>query len=114
MKKLNDTQKQNIARRMVIQEILHIVNQTINMLHKNEEYPEFEAKNYDINNEDETEPEIFEYWAVSDWLGEKLKENKEIVFECLDFVVWGRQTTGQAILLDNVIQKIAIEAGFNE
>ena len=86
-----------------------------------EENPEllYEAKNYymrdEVGNKVEEEgengyyPEIMEYWAVDEWLANKLENKEEIIFEMLDFRVWGRQTTGQAISLDYVIQKIAEE-----
>lgn len=86
-----------------------------------EENPEllYEAKNYymkdEVGNRVEKEgengyyPEIMEYWAVDKWLADKLESKGEIIFEMLDFIVWGRQTTGQAISLDYVVQKIAEE-----
>jgi len=51
--------------------------------------------------------EIYEYWAVSSWFGRKLAEKGEAVADVLDFTVWGRCTTGQAILLDGVVCSIA-------
>lgn len=50
--------------------------------------------------------EPYEFWIVTDWLGDKLKEKGEIVQEFMGFTIWGRLTTGQAILLDSVISKI--------
>jgi hypothetical protein len=50
--------------------------------------------------------EPYEFWIVSDWLGEKLKEHGQIVAEFMGFTIWGRLTTGQAILLDYVISQI--------
>jgi len=41
-----------------------------------------------------------------------LEKQGEVVFEMLDFIVWGRQCTGQAIALDGIIQKIAQEYNF--
>lgn len=56
-------------------------------------------------NDLETYPaEIFEWWAVSSYLAEQLKEKGECILE--DECIWGRQTTGQAILLDGVISRI--------
>ena len=52
------------------------------------------------------EVEVYEYWAVSGWLAEKLTERGEIVIDNYPHV-WGRQTTGQAITLDGVIRNIA-------
>lgn len=51
--------------------------------------------------------EIYEHWIVSEWLADKLAENGEKVDK--DFAgltVWARTTTGQAIAMDSVIQKI--------
>ena len=51
--------------------------------------------------------EIFEWWAVSNYLGQKLQERGELVHD--DFfglTIWGRCTTGQAIMLDSVIEDI--------
>lgn len=58
---------------------------------------------------DTTPPEIFEWWAVSNWFGEKLKARGEVVLDCWGKSYWGRQTTGQAISLDFVIASIAKE-----
>jgi len=78
-----------------------------------------EAKNYYPVNEsglkdDENGnyPEIMEFWAVDEWLFNKLEAKGEVVFEMLDFKVWGRQTTGQAIKLDFVVEEIAKEEMF--
>jgi hypothetical protein len=59
---------------------------------------------------DPYEWEVFEHWAVSEWLAEKLEAEGERVdrdFEGL--CVWGRTTTGQGIAGDSVIRKIAAE-----
>lgn len=53
--------------------------------------------------------EIFEYWLVSNWLGEKLLEKGEPVLKCRSACVWGRCCTGQAIALDGVINEITTE-----
>ena len=54
-------------------------------------------------------PKSFEWWAVSNWFGEKLKARGEVVLDCWGKSYWGRQTTGQAISLDYVIASIADE-----
>lgn len=57
-------------------------------------------------------PEVYEHWLVSDWLAGELRERGEVVFDGLDpMPVWGRQTTGQAILLDGVIRDIVTDRG---
>jgi len=60
--------------------------------------------------DDGGEPELIEaleFWIVTDWFGDKLKERGEIVNEdFLGFCIWGRTTSGQAISLDWVVQDI--------
>ena len=51
--------------------------------------------------------EILEYWAVTEWYAGKLREHGHVVSEILDFHVWGRSTSGQAILMDGVTERIA-------
>lgn len=53
--------------------------------------------------------EALEYWVVSSWLAEKLAEKGESIAEVCGLTVWGRCTSGQAISLDGVISKIALE-----
>ncbi|MFR2889527.1 MAG: hypothetical protein ACLTDM_15160 [Clostridium butyricum] len=48
--------------------------------------------------------EVYEWWSVDSWLCEKLEEKGEIVIPHMN--LWGRCTTGQAILLDGVISRI--------
>lgn len=63
-------------------------------------YTEEEHNNLD------TEPaEVYEWWLVTDWLAEKLKARGEVVIEGFTNY-WGRQCSGQAILLDNVMGEI--------
>lgn len=58
----------------------------------------------------ESEPqEVYEWWAVSEYLFEKLKAQGAPVLEYANMYIWGRCTTGQAILLDYAITKICAE-----
>ena len=58
----------------------------------------------------ETEPqEIFEWWAVSSFLFDKLRAMGHPVIDTGSVHVWGRCTTGQAIILDYAITKICAE-----
>lgn len=50
--------------------------------------------------------EIDEWWLVSPWFGKKLLLEKEPVIDNGYGVWWGRTTTGQAISLDHIIEKI--------
>ena len=53
--------------------------------------------------------EVYEYYAVTPWLAEKLKAQGELVTEFFNLVIWGRQTTGQLIYMDAVIDDITRE-----
>lgn len=56
----------------------------------------------------EEEPqEVYEWWIVSSWLLGKLKEHGEVIIDHMN--IWGRCTTGQAILLDGIISDICEE-----
>ena len=69
------------------------------------EYEEF----YNAPYEEETEDyrEVFEYWFISSYLAEKLREHDEIVTDYLGvYNVWHRCTTGQSIAIDCVIEDI--------
>lgn len=58
------------------------------------------------NRLDPYQREIYEHWAVSNWLARKLKERGEKVGWLDNFEVWARCTTGQAIGMDGVIENI--------
>lgn len=53
--------------------------------------------------------EILEYWFVSPWLAEKLKDKGEVIIEGYDAPIWGRTTSGQHMLLDSVISHICAD-----
>jgi hypothetical protein len=53
--------------------------------------------------------EAYEHWAVTSWFKARLAERGEITGDLLDFDVWGRTCTGQAISMDYVIASIAAE-----
>lgn len=53
--------------------------------------------------------EIYEWWAVSGWFGEKLKEQGCVVIDAWGKSYWGREATGQSISLDGCITNIAKE-----
>lgn len=54
-------------------------------------------------------PEVYEWWMVNDWFAEKLKAKNEVIVEAYNNTCWGRQSSGQAILLDRVIGEIAFD-----
>lgn len=51
--------------------------------------------------------EIYEFWIVDSWFANRLQERGECVADLLDFKIWGRSTTGQAISMDYLILSIA-------
>lgn len=53
------------------------------------------------------EQEVFEWWLVTPWIAQRLQERGQIIIEEFGCYWWGRQTTGQAICLDEVIAQIA-------
>jgi hypothetical protein len=55
-------------------------------------------------------PEVYEFWLVSKWLLQKLKDRGEIIVEYKNKEEWwGRQATGQAVDMDSVIVDIAFD-----
>lgn len=61
----------------------------------------------------EQEPaDIFEWYKVSSWFCEKLKEQGQPVID--NDNLWGRTCTGQAVLLDAVITSICANMGILE
>ena len=59
-----------------------------------------------ISNTEEFD-DVFEWWLVTPYMAEMLKDNGEVIFADYDCYWWGRQTSGQALWMDWVIQKIA-------
>jgi len=55
--------------------------------------------------------EIFEWWIVSDFMLEELKALSEPVLENDYGEWWGRTCTGQAILMDGIIDEIIKKRG---
>lgn len=83
----------------------------LNSLDDDELKETFEHFDIDV----ETEPqEVFEWWAVSGYLFDKLKDQGCVVVDSGSCKVWGRCTTGQAILLDGVISRICADMGILE
>lgn len=70
-----------------------------------EKIEELKEKITELEEEQDEQKEVFEWWEVSSWFIRKLKDKGEVVIPHMN--LWGRQTTGQAILLDNVISEIA-------
>jgi len=50
--------------------------------------------------------DVMEWWLVTPWLAERLREQGEIIIDELGCRWWGRLISGQAIYMDGVIQEI--------
>lgn len=81
-----------------------------------EKTKEIDAKISDLEDEvseleyqQERPREVFEWWRVTGYLYEKLRENGEVVLEGPNGYYWGRCCRGQAILLDWVISEICAD-----
>lgn len=97
---LNSLETKRIELQKLEQEIKDLEVQQCNIDGAIYELERMEYENY---------PEVYEWWIVSDWFAKRLKENGQVVYEGYMNPIWGRQTTGQAILLDYVISKIAYD-----
>lgn len=62
-----------------------------------------------LENADSNPPEVFEWWLCSNWMIDRLKQEGEAILETDFGSWWGRQTTGQAILLDGCISRICFD-----
>lgn len=108
-KALSDGEKQRLLSDFANKEIIYLVSPLISGLfpHDLDIYEYLE--NFD-EDEDGNFPEVFEWYIVSDYLAEKLAEKKEVIaMDFLGLTIWGRQCTGQAISLDNVIEDIYLD-----
>jgi|SaaInl74LU_5_DNA_1037368.scaffolds.fasta_scaffold01552_7 hypothetical protein len=55
------------------------------------------------------EPELrepYEFYIVSNYFAEQLKAHNALLTNQFGFWIWGRETTGQSIILDYIFQKI--------
>jgi len=115
---MTKTKTAEIAERIVANEVHACMSGVVNRMRKLEEVTgRFDIVEmadgrlfgyWDESEEAEEYNEVYEHWAVSKWLAEKLAEKGEVIE--LDFYgvcLWGRGTTGQAIAIDYVIEEIA-------
>lgn len=67
---------------------------------------EIEDAQEEIFDLEHNQPEVHQWFFVSEWLSDRLLEKNEVIFNSQDGMVWGRQCCGQAIFLDSVIESI--------
>ena len=92
--------------------ISRLVDNQIHHFHNSDKH--LEEFNYDniewpIDEEDNY-IEVFEWWAVSDYLAKKLLSKGELIIESGLLNIWGRTTTGQSITMDYTIREIYKES----
>ena len=61
-----------------------------------------------IENSNELD-EVFEWWLVTPFMADMLKNNGEVILAAYDCYWWGRQTSGQGLYMDWVIQEISMQ-----
>ena len=81
--------------------ILNNQNLVVEELMKHDESLLDNLQNLDKNSE------IMEWWLVTPYMAELLKEKGEVILSDYDCYWWGRTTSGQALYMDGVIQEIA-------
>jgi hypothetical protein len=116
IKKMIDIQKQEDLRKFVEEEVYTCQSSLVDGLLNKGIFNYEDIENYyepavkdDIEDEiqKEKEPqEIYEWWVVSDWLVIMLRKAGEPILNNDYGTWWGRCSTGQAILLDGVIEAI--------
>jgi hypothetical protein len=58
-------------------------------------------------NDNATDAEVYEWYRVDSWLAKQLAEVGECILDNNYGEWWGRQTTGQALIMDGVLQKVS-------
>ena len=119
MSDINEHQIQSRGDRLVGREVMACLSTLVGeFIQRDPEgfmdaYPDL-VGGYVENEEGEEEYlEIYEYWAVSSWLAEKLSQQGERVDQ--DFYglcIWGRTCTGQAISMDSVIGQVVADTDY--
>lgn len=69
--------------------------------------PECDGSGCDYCDDGQTIQEPLEWWLISEWLHNHLKNLGFVTLETDFGYYWGRTISGQAIELDNVIQDVA-------
>lgn len=96
--------------------VTQIITHFVNPVDKNKFEMNFEllrdVDDTKIEDEEDYEYDVLQYFIVSSWLFDRLQEKNEQIFDFGTCYVWGRTTFGQSTTLDVVLQKIAIENNY--
>jgi len=101
-----ETTTQDNCRRIVD---AHVYRDVSNLVYELAQDPKYMDELSEVQvqfNDEEYPAEALEHWLVSDWLGNRLKEEGEMVVNFMNLTIWGRTTSGQAICIDRVIEDI--------
>ena len=91
----------------LVEEMLLDIDHVVNLFYTDSELIEMGYSDVEDARDDGAEiKEIFEWWVVSDWLAGRLEAHGEPLLINDYGTWWGRTCTGQAILLDFVIEQI--------
>lgn len=62
----------------------------------------------DFDNLEPYQREVFEHWAITDWLADALiAEGEKVDKNFGGLCIWARTTTGQMISMDGILQRVA-------
>lgn len=64
----------------------------------------------EMQDEGADQQEPLEWWFVSKWLYNALRDRNEVVLDSDYGALWGRGTSGQRIAMDSVIEELAKES----
>jgi hypothetical protein len=92
--------------KLVNREVLCNVSYLVTELMSQEKYFEDLSELFGQEDDEGNVQEAYEFWFVTPWLAEKLKAHGELVTEFFYRDIWGRQTSGQSICMDAVIDDI--------
>lgn len=81
--------------------ILDNQNLVVEELMRHDESLWEELENFDENSQ------VLEWWLVTPYMAELLRDNGEVILDAYGCYWWGRQASGQALYMDGVIQEIA-------
>tara|TARA_Y100001936_G_scaffold25620_1_gene23641 strand:- start:7873 stop:8286 length:414 start_codon:yes stop_codon:yes gene_type:complete len=106
-------EEQTFIERMINQDVLTLCNELVSKGFEGAidgEYLEFENSYYEENEEEGIEEgefkEMFQFFIVSDWLADELREIKACVTTFLDFEIWGRCEYGQSLQMDYDLKRV--------
>ncbi len=101
-----DVQRQEEIRKFVDEEVYVCQSSLVDGLLNKGIFNYEDIENYYETAEEKEPQEIYEWWVVSYWLTIKLRQHGEPILNNEYGTWWGRCSTGQAILLDGVIEAI--------